>query len=485
MIIYENEINVKVWLNHGSRFNPTAIRVGHTAATIRTLEGQDISAAYMSWWPADDDLNTHKKSKVKDIFRTRTAAPVQSYESDRINETSDSARDRYNIQREITQKAEQTLELFLSQTSYSDQMVYAHAAQNKLMTDITSYKSSSSKYLKRLGECYEYYILPILKDLTKRGNQTIHLDLNAVMPPWRNQDDFQLRSNQKLKNDDLITMSDEKRSIPGMYSKVCFKRSSGGKLTNNQVDQALIDRIEGFVHKDKYAYWGLNLTAIAKAWRVFLRSDTHGYKYASTSRNCSGVIWEMLIAGGIDCFIEPKKQRLFRTPAEVHEAVANLADTLLLLNKSTLEFLEAADVSVLFADNNSDLVPSVGAGSQADLMSLETFKSISRSPNRLALRREQVGAIDSYLRSYHAARWDGDNKVKLKYLVRMFEQILEHRSLKPQSDRRKGVDILGVQILKLIQTDITTRATGTLGQAILDANQTMSSRAVRERALKK
>ena len=72
MIIYENEINVKVWLNSGSAFNPTANRVGHTAAAVRALDGQGVSATYISWWPADDDLNTHKKSTASSIFKTKT-----------------------------------------------------------------------------------------------------------------------------------------------------------------------------------------------------------------------------------------------------------------------------------------------------------------------------------------------------------------------------------------------------------------------------
>ena len=74
MIIYEKEISIRVWENKGGFINDTSQRVGHAAASLRALQGNDIKSNYISWWPAADDLNDHKNIGFNKA-QTRSASP--------------------------------------------------------------------------------------------------------------------------------------------------------------------------------------------------------------------------------------------------------------------------------------------------------------------------------------------------------------------------------------------------------------------------
>lgn len=487
MIVYEKEINVKVWLNSGNWIDPTRFRIGHTAAVVREIVGQDIVAAYISWWPAED-RNTHKlpsSMALSGKLSTRSASPMSSYLDDKKAETGYSTNQRwlrYSHYLSARNLVEQCLQAYANLPDYMKQMEF--------VTDQTKSLSSNIQNLKVNGEeiyadALSYYVLPVLKELSKRGNYSQVVDVSTLMPEQRAQDTFDRRENQKEGIDEILTVSDAKRCIPGMYARVCLKRSRRGVLSNESIEAQDRAEITKYIPDGSHAYWGLNLAAIAKAWTDFLTSQTHGYKYASTSRNCSGVVWEMLLAGGIECFIDPKKEWLYRTPSDVNSAVATLSTTLLELNRQTLEFKAAADVAALFASSDTDLLPST-RGANWDLMPLERFKALSKSPNTFSMRREQVAIIDSNLSNYHKSSWNPDYRIRLKHLFIMFKAILEHRRLKPRSDRRVGVDKLGVQILKLIESDLMTQVSGNLQTAIAGASQTQKSRAIPPgRALKK
>lgn len=490
MIVYEKEINVKVWLNKGNWINPVAGRTGHTAAMVREIVGNDIVAAYISWWPAEGDENSRKLPSLSGKLQTRSADPNESYLVDKRSETGRSTNLRWRRHigyQDAKARAESIFVTYASLPDYQEQMAYVSDQKINLDKELAQLKKDKKTIH---AEALTYYLSPVLTALQKRGNYSQDGNAEALMPAEREQDTFIDEANQKGGKDDkgrdiILTLSDAKRCIPGMYARVCLRRSSQGKLSPNSIEAKDREEIENFIKHQEYAYWGLNLVAIAKAWTDFLNSQTHGYKFASKSRNCSGVVWEMLLAGGIECFIEPKKEWLYRTPSDVNNAVATLATTLLEVNRQTLEFKKAADVAALFATNDTDLVAS-SRGTNRDLMSLDQFKSLSKSPNTFSMRREQVAIIDSNLSSYHKASWNPDYRIRLKHLFTMFKAILEHRRLKPTSDRRVGVDKLGVQILKLIESDLMTQVSGNLQTAIAGASQTQKSRAIPPgRALKK
>lgn len=483
MIIYDKEINVKVWENKGGLINDTSQRIGHAAASLRTLQGNDIKSNYISWWPASSDLNTHKGWGTSKAA-TRSASPKASYRDDKNAETSESARERYkrsNAYKVAKEKGEDTYNKIQLMQVAEARLALIGEVRTEALEDFDYAHTPAAK-----NECevINKYLIPYLDDLDRAVSQGLSLLELSKFPDVSSSDFFEERGNVGYRSGEINTKADIKSSIPGMYSRLCFERSRGGlKLAGGVIsdkDRQRIakckEQLQEFIPENGIAYWGLNLHAISVAWEQFLRSQTHGYKFASKTRNCAGVMWEMLQAGGMDCYITTSNKLFWRTPNDIRDNIVALSDHLLILNKMTLRFKNQMIETGLFNSSETNLVRSRIERSP-DLWELEDFRRISKSPNKISFRREQVANIDEALRKYHTLRWQPDNyKKKLSYLLNIFDNIIDHRERKPNSDRRKGVDSLGVQILKLIESGIPERAYDSLDVVIENANKAFQNR---------
>lgn len=481
MIVYDKEINIKVWENRGGLIDETSDRIGHAAASLRMLQGNEIRSNYISWWPASVDLNTHRGFGLSKAA-TRSASPKASYRDDKDAETSESARERYKrstAYKTAKEKGEDTYSRI--------QLLPMAAAQLAYIGDVRTEAQEEFDFAHNLAAKNEWgvinkYLVPYLDDLERAIGQGLSLAEFSRFPDVSSSDFFEERANIGYRGGEINTTADEKINIPGMYSRLCFEASRGGVrlagvAISDKARERIISRkeeIHEFIPENGIAYWGLNLNGVSDAWEKFLRSQTHGYKFASKSRNCAGVIWEMLQAGGMGCYITTTNQLMWRTPNDIRDNSVALYRHLLILNKMTLRFKKQMVDSGLFNSGESNLV---GPARSLDLWGLEDFKRISKSPNKLSFRREQVSKIDDELRKYHLLRWQPDNfNKKLKYLLNMFGYIIDHREKKPGSDRRKGVDALGVQILKLIESGIPERAYSSLDTVIAKANTAFMQR---------
>jgi hypothetical protein len=483
MIIYDKEISIRVWENKGGLINDTSLRVGHAAASLRALQGNDIKSNYISWWPAADDLNDHKNIGF-DKAQTRSASPKANYLADKNAETSDSARERYkrsNAYNLAKEKGDYVYSLVTKMQSSEAQLNYIA----EMRTDATE----ELDYEHREAQKQEYqirnkYLIQYLDGLERAVGQGLSIEDMPSFPEASSQDIFEDRANVGYRAGEINTKADIKESIPGMYSRLCFQKSRDGvkiavvALTDKDREKIkdCKKEINEYIQDNQIAYWGLNLNAIAFAWRNFLDSQTHGYKFASKSRNCAGVIWEMLQAGGFQCYLNSRTQLMWRTPNDIRNDVKALAEHLLILNHMTLRFKKEMVDSGLYQSSDGNLVKSIKERNP-ELWDLNDFKRFSKSPNTLAFRRDQVSKIDEALRKYHSMRWSPESyNKKLSYILEMFGNIIDHRERKPESDRRRGVDLLGVQILKLIESGIPERAYNSLHVVIADANTAFERR---------
>lgn len=466
MMVYQNEIIIRIWNG-----DP-----GHASCAIRSIEPPgSVRQTNISWFPADDDLNNRKKDRWG-AFQMRTAAPTTSYRADARWETAGGVQNLYkrkeawNVAKRMVDEFEDEINRAKHLVSVADEDIQDKAFE-KLRNDLEDGRSTCTDDMKQHWDYVKKYLEPYMlvwqRKLTLQGNArkgypTIQLEKN----------DFELRPNQKVKENEVITVAALKDSIPGMYSALQPCRISNGQVTAKVILPDILNEIHQFIPAGAHAYWGLNLSAVAIAWAEFLRNPRNGYQYASTTNNCAGVVHQMLVAGGVDAFVKTPSAMIWRDPDDIRRLSDSLINRLLELNRATLAFKQAMRATGLYDQVNLD---------QQDLWLLNTFMRQSSVGKVFAIRKEQVRNIDANLRIYHSLVWSPANFVK-KYeaLVNMFDNILDHRQRKPRSDRRVGVDSLGVQILKLIETDLPTRIHRPLPERIADANNVLSQNSKRQ-----
>ena len=91
MINYEDELLVRIWL-HGSGHAAGLIRSANRADVDAIDPTQDTVSTYISWWPGQD---RNKHAQPIGLLKKRTANPKASYFQDKLAETGDRTRARF------------------------------------------------------------------------------------------------------------------------------------------------------------------------------------------------------------------------------------------------------------------------------------------------------------------------------------------------------------------------------------------------------
>ena len=417
----------------------------------------NIVSSHISWFPNhifDDGHDGNKHVKAAPVFHNVTARPARNYAEDRRLETSDGAQRRYNatiVFEDARQEAQNVQNLVRNMNDDMDRLNHVTQLVDQNQIDIDDLRNgrpgSRNKNL-YWHSCFAANLTVMLLN--------VRLKTDHQFPDIRPDDRWDQRENQVIRNGRVLT-SANKYNLPGLGANPVFLHVKGPDVDLNKLLTA-----EEIQERDAFGQnypgggklnWGLNLRGMVNFWNRFVGDLRQGYQFASRKHNCCGVVTEALLAGGMGAYISVKKNLIYRDTAELLERVQGLQAALDELNIGTHAFIAAMRSSGLF-----DTV-SLNPRPQPDLWPCAVFQQESRSPHRFGMRREQVAAIDSHLKAYHALGWSNDNfNAKLEHLVVMMRNVLEHRRLKPQSDRRRGVDSLGIQIIKFLNDGIYRRA---------------------------
>lgn len=450
MLKFSEEVIVRIWL-HGET---------HAACTIRTMDTPlgDIVSSHISWFPNhlfSDGVDGNKHVKPVGHFHNVTARPARNYAEDRKLETSGGAQRRYNATQDFEdarQEAERVLQTVLTMNSYQDREQHVQNLINQNDNDLADVRAGRASSRHKSQRWHEFFAAD-LTIVTLNVRMSLIPNMPAVpFPDIKPDIRFDQRPNQVIRNGQVLTSAD-KFNLPGLGADPIFFHVKGSNLNPNKpLTQEELQERDAFLQNypgGGALTWGLNLRGMVNFWNRFVSNDRQGYQFASRRHNCCGVVTEALLAGGMGAYIPVKKGVIYRDTAELLQRVQRLQTTLDELNTGTHAFVNAVKNSGLY-----DQIALHGAP-RTDLWPCATFQQNSRSPNRLGMRREQVAAIDSHLRAYHGIGWSDDNfNLKLEHLVIMMRNVLEHRRLKPQSDRRQGVDSLGIQIVKFLNDGI-------------------------------
>jgi hypothetical protein len=471
MLSFHDEVVARFW-THGET---------HASCTIRSVEGLTVHQAHISWFPntmfaGGEDLLRRRGPETP--VRHRTARPALSYAEDRQKETSHRTQLRFESQDAYDRARRDADDLWNTVAN----LQYAHSrtefASDYLLTLEDEIGRNAAKsdaeqtkrlYLKR----FVLAIQEALGDPTM-NTRPVYPAIDAIHAYDRERARL---AGQKDVEGRVVTGAAEKVCIPGVSTSVEYQHTKGGRLVADASPADIARLTEKFPPMSR-ALWGLNLHAVLAHWTAFVAKHKHGYQYASTQHNCAGVVLSALKAGGVGAYVSTETgwlggdSLLFVKPSEVNEIVHSLMVALEGVNRDTREFMEAvARTTTLF--NDVALV-------RGNLWSPREFATASRSPNKLSLRREQIGHIDKSLAAFHkaGAAFTPENfETKLYHLVRMMYYICEHRRLKPASDRRRGVDSLGVQIIHLMSANPIGAMYGhSLAEAIAAANRAAKQR---------
>jgi hypothetical protein len=476
MLVYSEELIVRIW--HGDP--------GHASFTMRAVTPQNsVIQTNVSWFPGRD-INNHNKTVdedgIKDLFRNKTADPSKSYAADALWEaggSEGSTQRRYDAHlnhladRAMWNEAKKRVDDLDSalNKSFSTQ-IEKSLAVTKAIEDLDDAIAMADSSKAAFWAGVRTLLIHYFYMWEKKVNNS-HPDYfpTPVFAPFVDKQAFVPRENQKIRNERVLVIANFKRSIPGMYSPLNVAHLSGDRFsTSKLVKQDTLDEIHQFIPENSRAYWGLNLSAIACAWQAFLLNPRNMYKYVSADQNCAGVVHKMLVAGGIDAYVKTKKARIYRTPNEIEVLCITLVDYLLELNKKTLAFKRAVTDSGLY--DGVSLVNN-------EIWPVNTFTQNSNVGKIFAMRKEQVGKIDKALRLYHSLPWTPENFInKYTNLVEMFTNIIDHKENKPNSDRRLGVDSLGVQIVKLLETNLPLKTHPAYTTQLTNTNNALQSRVV-------
>ncbi len=372
MIKFDKELLVMIWRSSPGKIGPKTGRTGHAAGCIRLLEDTNINSryqsVYISWWPAENNFNKHFiKSHIPNIEKT-TARPNKAPLNDKMNETSDRARERYRVGTNWVQFCD------TAEAEYINIF-------NKIDVKINSLRRNGSEY----HEAFENVTKLVMSEHEICQNNKFHVYADFLLAPadslhWleilttyndyrtgRTQNNvlqlsrqvpdeytFNDREHQKPKTfghtiekykntpesvvqiTELVTDPDVKFNIPCIQSKVCYVHTKKQAVLNkpiDEIDKIIIDAFQ-FINGTEIT-WGLDLLSINDWWNGYLKDQRHGYKFISKESNCSGVMMSALIAGGLDAYVPIKKSLLYCTPSDIERTAKDLVDTLNSFNKRT------------------------------------------------------------------------------------------------------------------------------------------------------
>lgn len=185
---------------------------------------------------------------------------------------------------------------------------------------------------------------------------------------------------------------------------------------------------------------GLDAEAI-RAWWERHRATLHSYRAISKTRSSHGVVVQALCAGRAELYTKSPVNIVYQGTATLETWARALAARI-------------QERQQLFAKAMGDLLnglpywmPNVVGAHSADVMTLDAWKRASTA-GAMAVRREQVAAIDALLPAYHA---NPQVQERLFALYDILALTVEHLEKKPQSPRRPGVLALGRQVYDKIQ----------------------------------
>lgn len=183
--------------------------------------------------------------------------------------------------------------------------------------------------------------------------------------------------------------------------------------------------------------WGLNIRQMARWWGSWATKNQM-YQMVSTTNNCSGAVWQALVAGEACHIVNPPHHAVFVTPLNVRAWSSSLADRLNSLNARTVFTNDA--VSQFMASTLGALNVYQYKG---NVMSVDTWKQIS-ALNWTQPRSPMVRNIDSSLSAYHNASGDMD---KYFALANVMDAICQFRESKPDSKRMTAVLVLAKHVI--------------------------------------
>jgi len=192
---------------------------------------------------------------------------------------------------------------------------------------------------------------------------------------------------------------------------------------------------------------GLSEEAITDWWRLF-SSDLgykHVYQFVSKKINCASIVMAALTVGGSRSFVKPDRQFMYYAPNDVDTYARKVA-------KKIAKIRGVVESTPPLTESPTGTTYSVVSVYGKDIPTPAEWKKMSRV--RIGRRHSQVAAIDNLMDEYWQLgdHWTTTNcNQKSIKLYMMLEQIQDHISSKPTSDRRAAVIKLGRKILEVIK----------------------------------
>lgn len=332
-----------------------------------------------------------------------------------------------------------------------EDMVSTYISWWPAVDDLNKHNTFFTPRKLRTPSPHEQYVLDKQAETNARANMRLRADPAGFLP----------RPNQKVLAEqrdvdgnieqawEVQTIADYKVNLPNFGTTAYYDHQKRGVGLNKQFmgcfeaeDKALEEAIAVGKKLPMHApiFWGLNLPAMADWWGRFVSDPKNGYQFMSKKYNCVGVVFEALIAAGIEAYVQLKSALFYRTPQDMAAYINLLVAKLDALNLQSAQF---QDTHQAFMDEMLKQTH--------DLWLPHEFERNSRS-KKAGFRREQVAAIDQALKEYHKyPAWSEHNlNKKIKSLVTIMDNVLSHRHNKPNSERGYGVMLLGCQVLNLL-----------------------------------
>ncbi len=446
MLNFEDEVIARFWF-HGET---------HAACTVRTYDAPDVHQAHISWFPADE--NTLKGQLTIGSRQVRTGRPMESYRADMKAETGVRARHRFASQQAYDEAIRRACDFWESltylptvesKTTELNEEITKVAAAAEDQEDQTAHQRAVSFFLACL--------LRVQLQAVATGDQPNYGPL-AEDNRFREVRGGQIEKDAEEwgQGSALFTHAAHEICVPGLETKPNLMHLHRGVPDfSKEIADHKASAFYARYPMHEPVLFGLNLHALLMHWIDFLqkaRAGRRGYQYASTDQNCSGVVLGCLKAAGAGVFsstatglLQLGDSVVYVKPAEVRDVVTHLRDELDRMNAIARKFRDSMLESGAYGKTRLD---------GGTLWSRAEFERQSKSPNFLSLRREQVGILDRVLDRFHRSgrRFTEENfEEKLFCLRTILVFVTDHREKKPQSDRRQGVDALGIQVVKLLE----------------------------------
>lgn len=182
--------------------------------------------------------------------------------------------------------------------------------------------------------------------------------------------------------------------------------------------------------------WGLNIRLTLEWWNRWTPNQT--YQMRSTTNNCSGAVWQALVAGEACHVVHPPRHAVFVTPLNVRAWSSSLADCLNSLNARTVFTNDAVGEFMGSAFGALNVYKYEGK-----VMSVDKWKRMS-ALDWTQPRSPMVRNIDSSLAAYHNASGDMDMYFAL---ANVMDAICQFRESKPDSKRMAAVLVLARDVI--------------------------------------